>query len=69
MSTLKTLFGSVQLRVPTVSPLQSWLALVLLEIEFKTQESHFWSEFLRELALTNGKSALEIALKVRGVGG
>ncbi|XP_004534242.1 ectopic P granules protein 5 homolog isoform X2 [Ceratitis capitata] len=63
MSTLKTLFGSVQLRVPTVSPLQSWLALVLLEIEFKTQESHFWSEFLRELALTNGKSALEIALK------
>ncbi|XP_053947288.1 ectopic P granules protein 5 homolog isoform X1 [Anastrepha ludens] len=63
MSTLKTLFGSVQLRVPTVSPLHGWLALVLLEIEFKTQEAHFWPEFLRQLAISNSKGTLETALK------
>ncbi|XP_011192881.2 ectopic P granules protein 5 homolog isoform X1 [Zeugodacus cucurbitae] len=63
MSTLKTLFGSVQLRIPTISPLYGWLALVLLEIEFKTQEANFWPEFLRNLALANGRSSLEAALK------
>ncbi|XP_017477815.1 PREDICTED: ectopic P granules protein 5 homolog isoform X2 [Rhagoletis zephyria] len=63
LSTLKTLFGSAQLRVPTVSPLHSWLALVLLEIEFKTQEAHFWPEFLRQLAMANGKGCMEAALK------
>lgn len=64
MSTLKTLFGSVQLRIPTISPLYGWLALVLLEIEFKTQEAYFWPEFLRQLVVANDKSPLEVALKV-----
>lgn len=54
----------MQLRIPKVSPLYGWLALVLLEIEFKTQEAFFWQEFLRQLAVVNGRNSLEAALKV-----
>ncbi|XP_067619599.1 ectopic P granules protein 5 homolog isoform X2 [Eurosta solidaginis] len=63
MSTLKTLFSGVQSRIPIISPIHCWLTLVLLEIEFKTQEAYFWNEFLRQLALASGKGCVEAALK------
>lgn len=64
MSTLKGFFGGNQSKVPAISPYHPWLALVLLEIEFKTQDSYIWTELLRQLNTAGSKPNVDAVLKV-----
>lgn len=63
-STFKTLFGGSQSKIPTISPYYPWLAMILLDIEFKTQDSIIWSELLRQVNAAGHKPNLDAALKV-----
>lgn len=64
MSTLKGFFGGNQSKMPVVSAYHPWLALVLLEIEFKTQDSCIWTELLRQLSTAGTKPNVDAVLKV-----
>ncbi|XP_059219883.1 ectopic P granules protein 5 homolog isoform X1 [Stomoxys calcitrans] len=63
MSSLKGLFGGSQSKVPALSPYQPWLAMILLEIEFKTQDTFIWMEFLRQLGAGGTNANVEAVLK------
>ncbi|XP_065371725.1 ectopic P granules protein 5 homolog isoform X2 [Calliphora vicina] len=63
MSTLKGFFGGNQSKMPVVSAYHPWLALVLLEIEFKTQDSCIWIELLRQLSTAGTKPNVDAVLK------
>lgn len=65
ISSFKGLFGGSQSKVPVLSPYQPWLALVLLEIEFTTQDSAIWIEFLRQLSSAGTKLNMDAVLKVK----
>ncbi|EDV91356.1 GH17394 [Drosophila grimshawi] len=59
-SGLKALFGGqVNMRIPVLSPQNCWLNLVLLEIEFRLQDTRFWPELLRQLT----DQSVDVALK------
>lgn len=64
MSTIKGFFGGSQSKVPTLSPYYPWLALLLLEIEFKTEDSYIWTELLRQLNAAGSKPNIDFVLKV-----
>ncbi|KAM7362755.1 ectopic P-granules autophagy protein 5 [Cochliomyia hominivorax] len=63
MSTLKGFFGGNQSKVPAISPYHPWLAMILLEIEFKTQDSYIWTELLRQLSAAGVKTNVDAVLK------
>ncbi|XP_034112376.2 ectopic P granules protein 5 homolog [Drosophila albomicans] len=57
---LKGFFGGqANSPVPQISPQYCWLNLVLLDIEFRLQDTRFWPELLRQL----GNQTVEAALK------
>uniref|UniRef100_A0A1A9VTB9 Uncharacterized protein n=1 Tax=Glossina austeni TaxID=7395 RepID=A0A1A9VTB9_GLOAU len=60
---LKGFFSSSNSKLPLLSPDLPWLALVLLEIEFRTQDSHIWNEFLRQIYAAGSKPNLDAVLK------
>lgn len=62
-SALKALFGGqANLRIPVLSPQNCWLNLVLLEIEFRLQDTRFWPELLRQLSTQTVEAALKKTL-------
>ncbi|XP_037885384.1 ectopic P granules protein 5 homolog isoform X1 [Glossina fuscipes] len=60
---LKGFFSSNNSKLPLLSPDLPWLALVLLEIEFRTHDSHIWDEFLRQIFAAGTKPNLDAVLK------
>ncbi|XP_005180740.1 ectopic P granules protein 5 homolog isoform X2 [Musca domestica] len=63
MSSLKGFFGGNQSKIPVLSAYQPWLAMVLLEIEFKTQDSFIWLELLRQLSSAGSNTNMDGILK------
>ncbi|XP_064550516.1 ectopic P granules protein 5 homolog [Drosophila montana] len=62
-SALKALFGGqANLRIPVLSTQNCWLNLVLLEIEFRLQDTRFWAELLRQLSTQTVEAALKKTL-------
>lgn len=64
MSSLKGLFGGNQSKLPAITPYQPWLALVFLEIEFRTHDAIIWPELLRQLSSSASSSNVDAILKV-----
>ncbi|XP_073818455.1 ectopic P-granules autophagy protein 5 isoform X2 [Musca autumnalis] len=63
MSSIKGFFGGNQSKIPTLSAYQPWLAMVLLEIEYRTQDNFIWLELLRQLSSAGSSANLDVILK------
>jgi len=62
---LKGFFGGqADSRVPQLWPQYSWLNLVLLDIEFRFQDTRFWPELLRQLSGQTVEQALKKTLSL-----
>ncbi|XP_034484557.1 ectopic P granules protein 5 homolog [Drosophila innubila] len=62
---LKGFFGGqADSRVPQLWPQYSWLNLVLLDIEFRLQDTRFWPELLRQLSGQTVEQALKKTLSL-----
>uniref|UniRef100_A0A1A9W6G3 Ectopic P granules protein 5 homolog n=1 Tax=Glossina brevipalpis TaxID=37001 RepID=A0A1A9W6G3_9MUSC len=60
---LKGFFSNNNSKLLHLSADLPWLALVLLEIEFRTQDSHIWNEFLWQLHMGGSKPNVDAVLK------